>query len=86
MLVALLTVFLLVGLQSWLGGVGASLASVSASLVMSVLIPLYLLLMQKRAYGQGWFKTLLKYIVLGLSYSLLLVLGILYALVAGLSS
>lgn len=86
MLAALLTVFLLVGLQSWLGGVGASLASVSASLVMSVLIPLYLLLMQKRAYGQGWFKTLLKYVVLGLSYSLLLVLGILYALVAGLSS
>jgi hypothetical protein len=86
MLAALLTVFLLVGLQSWLGGVGANLASVSASLVMSVLIPLYLLLMQKRAYGQGWFKTLLKYVMLGLSYGLLLVLGILYALVAGLSS
>ena len=31
-------------------------------------MPVYLLLMQKRVYGQGWLKTLLKYFVLGSIY------------------
>lgn len=31
-------------------------------------IPAYLLVMQKRVYGQGWAKTLLKYVVLGSFY------------------
>jgi hypothetical protein len=35
-------------------------------------IPLYLLIMQKRVYGQGWPMTLAKYSVLGLCYSVLL--------------
>ncbi len=38
-------------------------------------MPLYLLLMQKRVYMQGWPMTLLKYLVLGISYVILLSLG-----------
>lgn len=45
-----------------------------------VWMPLYLLLMQKRVYGQGWILTLLKYCVLGTIYMILLSLGIVIAL------
>ncbi len=40
-----------------------------------VWMPLYLLLMQKRVYGQGWPMTLLKYAVLGQLYIFLLSFG-----------
>jgi hypothetical protein len=48
--------------------------------------PLYLLWMQKRVYAQGWAKTLIKYTMLGMIYSFLLGLAIVYAVLAGLSS
>lgn len=38
-------------------------------------MPVYLLLMQKRVYGQGWAKTLAKYSLLGTIYFVLLVLA-----------
>ena len=38
-------------------------------------MPLYLLLMQKRVYRQGWPMTLLKYLVLGFCYFWLITLG-----------
>ncbi len=47
-------------------------------------IPLYLLLMQKRIYGQGWIMTLLKFFVLGVCYSVLLALGLAGATLIGL--
>jgi hypothetical protein len=37
---------------------------------------LYLLLMQKRVYRQGWFLTIVKYCALGMSYCVLLGIGI----------
>jgi hypothetical protein len=37
---------------------------------------LYLLIMQKRVYRQGWFMTLVKYCALGFCYTLLLSIGI----------
>ena len=40
-----------------------------------VWMPLYLLLMQKRVYGQGWIMTLLKFAVLGTCYVFLIGLG-----------
>ena len=39
-------------------------------------MPVYLLLMQKRVYGQGWPMTLLKYCVLGVCYIQLLAFGV----------
>ena len=47
-------------------------------------IPAYLLLMQKRVYGQGWPMTLIKFGVLGISYSVLLSLGLVAAILIGL--
>ncbi len=47
-------------------------------------MPIYLLLMQKRVYGQGWMMTLLKYSVLGFCYMLLLSLGVMLTMIASL--
>lgn len=47
-----------------------------------VWMPLYLLLMQKRVYGQGWTMTLLKYAALGFCYFVLLVMGVTVTMVA----
>jgi Protein of unknown function (DUF3667) len=88
MLVALLLVFLLIGAQSipglpvW----AANGAGVVAVVILNLLMPLYLLWMQKRVYAQSWVKTLTKYVTLGLIYSFLLGMAIVYAVLAGLSS
>lgn len=47
-------------------------------------MPIYLLLMQKRVYGQGWPMTLLKYFVLGTCYMTLLGFAISAAAIASL--
>jgi hypothetical protein len=46
-------------------------------------VPLYLLLMQKRVYGQGWPMTLAKFGVLGMCYSVLLGFALAGALIVG---
>jgi hypothetical protein len=50
----------------------------------SAWIPVYLLLMQKRVYGQGWLITLLKFGVLGFLYAILLGLAMAAAILVGL--
>jgi hypothetical protein len=57
-----------------------------ASLDLGVVVPGYLLLMQKRVYAEGWLLTLLKYFVVGTIYSALLGIAIVYAILAGLTS
>ena len=47
-------------------------------------MPIYLLLMQKRVYGQGRIMTILKYLVLGMCYSILLVFGVVATFLASL--
>ena len=47
-------------------------------------MPLYLLLMQKRIYEQGWLMTLLKYFVLGVCYCVLLSMGVAFTMLASL--
>jgi hypothetical protein len=88
MLVALLLVFLLIGAQSIPGlpAWAANVAGVVAMVILNLLVPLYLLWMQKRVYAQSWVKTLMKYATLGLIYSFLLGVAIVYAVLAGLSS
>lgn len=88
MLTALLLAFLLIGLQSiaglptWI----AVLAALAASLDLGVVVPAFLLLMQKRIYAEGWPLTLVKYMVVGSIYSAMLLMAILYAVLAGLTS
>jgi len=52
--------------------------------LIALWIPVYLLVMQKRVYGQGWPMTLLKYGVLGVSYSILLGFALVAAMLIGL--
>lgn len=49
-------------------------------------VPAYLLLMQKRVYAQRWWVTILKFLVIGNVYTVLLTCALLYAVIAGLSS
>ena len=77
---ALLLVFAL----DALGDAVAALAPVTgpAERLLALWMPLYLLLMQKRVYGQGWPMTLLKYGILGVCYSILLSFGMVATVVA----
>jgi hypothetical protein len=73
-------------LQQWLtpnGGPVNGVLGLGIGL-MSLWIPVYLLLMQKRVYGQGWPMTLIKYSVLGVSYLVLLGIGLAGAMLVGL--
>jgi len=51
-----------------------------------VWIPLYLLIMQKRVYRQGWLMTLLKFGMIGISYVMLIALGLAIAFVVSLAT
>ena len=62
----------------WNGTLGWAMA------LTGIWIPLYLLLMQKRVYAQGWPMTVLKYLALAVFYSVLLVLALAAALLIGL--
>ncbi|KFN49878.1 DUF3667 domain-containing protein [Arenimonas composti] len=73
---ALFLVVVFDALKTWT----ASLGFVSGlfgwlEVAMLVWMPVYLLLMQKRVYRQGWIMTVLKYGVLGTCYFFLLVTG-----------
>lgn len=83
---ALTLVMAFSGLQNWLApaaGFWNSLLGWAIALT-SVWIPVYLLLMQKRVYGQGWIMTALKFAVLGICYSVLLGLAMVTAVLVGL--
>jgi hypothetical protein len=56
------------------GGVLHSLFGI-IEIALGAWIPIYLLLMQKRVYGQGWPMTLVKYSFLGFCYIFLLSFG-----------
>jgi hypothetical protein len=67
---ALLLGMLLVLLRGWLVPHAAWVATPLTFLCWALLVwaPIYLLLMQKRVYRQGWFMTTVKYLFLGWCY------------------
>lgn len=79
---ALLLVFALMALGDALPALGGVTGPVEAALF--AWMPVYLLLMQKRVYAQGWLMTLLKYCVLGVCYVVLLSFGVGFTIVASL--
>lgn len=82
---ALLGLFSLNALEDWVGPKGFlnGLLGILEALLW-IWMPLYLLLMQKRIYEQGWPMTLLKYFGLGVSYLVLLSLGVVVTMAASL--
>jgi hypothetical protein len=83
---ALLVMFLLMAVQDAIGAAEGPVRSFVrlCEVALGIWMPLYLLIMQKRVYGQGWPMTLLKYCVLGLCYSVLLSIGAAFTMLAGL--
>ncbi len=80
----LLLVFLTMALRQWLAPATGALHSLLGLIegLLFAWMPVYLLLMQKRVYGQGWLMTLLKFSVLGFSYVLLLSFGAVFTVLA----
>lgn len=74
LLMALTAVFLMTALSGWAAPHAQWLSSLLKAALLAVLtwMPVYLLLMQKRVYGQGWPMTLVKYLVIGTVYVTLL--------------
>src|SRR5690606_34265371 len=83
---ALLLVLVLTLMERWLAPAGGPIGiafNVLEGLVWAWM-PIYLLLMQKRVYGQGWIMTLLKYCTLGFCYVILLSFGAAFTAIASL--
>jgi hypothetical protein len=53
-------------------------------IALIVWMPLYLLIMQKRVYRQGWIMSVLKYSLLGTAYTILISVGITFTLLISL--
>lgn len=69
------------------GALGSGLLHSTLGWVEVALIlwmPLYLLIMQKRVYRQGWILTTLKYTLLGTAYTVLISIGITFTLLLSL--
>lgn len=79
---ALLLMFVTIALQNWLAPDSGALHSLFGWIeaLLWIWMPLYLLIMQKRIYAQGWPMTLIKYCVLGFCYFLLLTTGALFTM------
>ena len=75
LLMALTTVFVLMAASGWVASHAYWVSWLLNAATVAVLawMPVYLLLMQKRVYGQGWTMTLLKYLVIGMVYVNLLI-------------
>jgi hypothetical protein len=82
---------LLVVLVSWLRGwvesrtASAATAFNLVTAAIWVWLPVYLFLMQKRVYGQGWLMTTLKYGVVGICYLVMISFGLVGAVLASLT-
>ena len=82
---SLLLVVILDALSAWTSG-WAWLSRPLGWLEVALLcwMPVYLLIMQKRVYRQGWIMTLFKYWILGSCYLVLIGIGATFALMASL--
>jgi hypothetical protein len=83
---SLLLMFIVMALEDAIAAPGSALRG-PFTLVETALwiwMPLYLLIMQKRVYGQGWAMTVLKYCVLGICYFILLSFGAAFTMLASL--
>lgn len=75
-------------LQLWTAETAPFVAGVAHWIVIGLCawIPIYLLLMQKRVYRQGWIMTVLKFGVIGICYTVLVSIGVALAFVWSLTA
>ncbi|MEP7184369.1 MAG: DUF3667 domain-containing protein [Rhodanobacter sp.] len=87
-MLSLLVLVALSLLRGWLAPHAAWLGSLIGLLHAAAWLWMlgYLLIMQKRVYRQGWLMTSLKYVCIGLCYSMLLGIGMAFAVLVSLGS
>lgn len=80
---AVLMALALGGLQQWLANGSGFLAGMFAWLAAAAWwwIPIYLYVMQRRVYEQGWAFTAVKFFLIGLTYAIMLVVATVIAVV-----
>jgi hypothetical protein len=85
---ALLLITLCGLLQSWTNDAAAWLSPALGWIMFGLgwWMPIYLLIMQKRVYRQGWFFTVVKYLCIGVCYTMLIAMGIALAFVISLAT
>jgi hypothetical protein len=86
LLLSLLALFVLAGIG---GATSAPWVAVAVGIARTALLawmPVYLFVMQKRVYGGHWLPVLLRYLVLGAVYVVLVSLAAAYAALAGISA
>ena len=83
---SVLLILLVRALEGWVAPQAAPLQAMFdwSERLLIAWMPIYLLIMQKRVYAQGWLMTLLKYFVLGLFYSVLLGFAVAASMMIGL--
>lgn len=86
LLIMLTLAFVLSAANSWVASTAGSLVLRACSAAVMVWMPLYLLLMQKRVYGQAWWLTLLKYLVVGTIYFMMLLVATMLVFLARLTA
>lgn len=86
-LLSLLLVTLLALLREWTASAAPWLNTLLACVNIAMLtwLPLYLLIMQKRVYRQGWIMTVLKFSMIGFCYIFLISFSMVGALFVGLA-
>jgi hypothetical protein len=74
--------------RSWAADAAPALAPILRTLMIGMFIwlPVYLFLMQKKVYRQGWFFTTLKFGAIGICYTVMISLGIAAAFIVSLAT
>lgn len=85
---SLLLITLMIALKSAVAAAAPSLATLLAWLIFFAgwWIPIYLFLMQKRVYRQGWIMTTIKFSVIGICYTVIISIGVAVAVVVSIAT
>ena len=85
---ALLLITLAGLLRNWANGAAPWLSPALGWIIFALgwWIPIYLLIMQKRVYRQGWFFTVVKYLTIGVCYTVMVSIGVAVAFVISLAT
>ncbi len=86
LMLVLLATFLTIGVSNAIGNPVVNAIGDCVHALLWLAVPVYLLWMQQRVYGGRWWATLPRYVLIGSVYFWLVVLVVMYAVLAGVSS